>query len=123
MIWRMPIKIPVECDGLRLETAAKLGGAGGNVAFGDLIDLPGEGEILGGDLVAGGMGGKGEVDRPVTDVDVGMVIGGLGEGGDFQDQGDGLDEVGPLQGAGEGITLLRPAGRRGLVHQRILGCA
>ena len=63
-------------------------------------DLGGEGEVFLGNAALV-VGGEGEEDLVIADVDVGVVLGALGEGGDKVDEAHGFAEVGELEGAAE----------------------
>ena len=71
----------------------------------------GEGKIFRRDRVTGVVSRQAEMHRAITDIDVGMMIGGLGQLADFDDQRQGLDKIGARDGAGQGVVRLGPAHR------------
>ena len=66
------------------------------------------------DLVSGVVSGEAEVDVAVADIDVRMVVGGLGQPADFHHKGQSINEIGPADGAGKRVIGLGPTrGRNG----------
>jgi hypothetical protein len=78
----------------------------------ELVEVFGHGDVVVGDA-AGVVGGEGYADAVVADVEVGVVVGGFGEGGGGVDEVDGLEEGGEGQGAGDLAGFEMPVGEGG----------
>lgn len=81
-----------------------------------VINFLGEGKIFFGNGVAGVVGGKTKLNGAIADVDIGMMIGGLGQLADLHDQRQRLDKIGAPDGAGQGVARLGPTLGNALRH-------
>jgi len=88
---------------------------------GQLGDTRGEIEVLGGQT-AGVVGDEGQADAVVTDVDVGVVAGLLGELADVVNEAKGGHEVGELEGPDEFTGFDAPIGEAVEARFNFVGC-
>jgi hypothetical protein len=86
-----------------------------------VINLLGEGEVLGCHGIARIVGRQAEMHRAITDVDVRVMIRRFGQPADLKDQAQRLDEIGARDGARQGVAGLGPAFGNGLRHSPTLG--